>query len=329
MKVLITGGAGFIGGHLAQYLAKKNYKVLIVDNLARGLIDNFLQNILKNSNISFIRGDITDSDFINSLGNDFDFIYHLAAIIGVSHVLNRPYDVLALNFKMTENIINLGKNQKHLKRLIFSSTSEVYAGTLLYGDMPIPTPETTPITLTDLKQPRTSYMLSKLYGEAMCNLSGLPTTVVRFHNVYGPRMGMSHVIPELMKKIWLSGDGEIVKVFSANHSRTFCYIDDAIYMLYSLAESEKSNNQTVNIGNEGPEIKIGDLAKMIVKVVARRVTLTSGEVTPGSPSRRCPSIGVLQEMIEYNKAIDIGDGLELTYDWYLKNIFLGGEMSAK
>ena len=101
---------------------------------------------------------------------------------------------------MLRNIITFGKRQENLERLIFTSTSEVYAGTLKYFSLKIPTPENTPLALTELSENRTSYMLSKIYGEALCLHSGLPVTIVRPHNFYGPRMGLSHVIPELFKE---------------------------------------------------------------------------------------------------------------------------------
>src|SRR5260370_36313409 len=98
------------------------------------------------------------------------------------------------------NVIGFARSETELRRLVFPSTSEVYAGTLQYFGMPFPTPETTPLAITDLAQPRASYMLSKIYGEALCQHAGVPFTIVRPHNVYGRRMRMAHAVPERLNR---------------------------------------------------------------------------------------------------------------------------------
>src|SRR5262249_42666036 len=147
------------------------------------------------------------------------------------------------------NVIKVARRQTDLRRLIFPSTSEVYAGTLQYFGMPFPTPETTPLTVTDLAQPRTSYMLSKIYGEALCHHADVPFTIVRPHNVYGPRMGMAHVIPELLKRAYQAPTGGRLSVSSADHKRTFCYVDDAVEFIVRLAEAPTGLSGTFNIGS--------------------------------------------------------------------------------
>src|SRR5262249_20176530 len=171
--------------------------------------------------------DVRDAQKVQELPKDYDQIYHFAAIIGVQNVLKRPYFVLADNMLMLLNIIQLATKQSRLKRFIFASTSEVYAGTLQKFSLPIPTPETVSLALPDLDHPRTSYMLSKIYGEALIHQAQVPFTIVRPHNFYGPRMGLSHVIPELLKKAHFAKMGEPIEVFSIDHRRTFCFIRDA------------------------------------------------------------------------------------------------------
>lgn len=329
MKILITGGVGFVGGHLAESLLLLGHNVDLLDNFQRGVNDAFVRNQLLEKGARIIEVNLLDITSLSLIENDYDHIYHLAAIIGVDHVLNRPYEVLVSNTVMTDNALTIARRQKTLKRFIFSSTSEVYAGTLLNMDMPIPTPESTPIVLTDLKQPRTSYMLSKLYGEAMCNQSGIPTTIVRLHNVYGPRMGMSHVIPELLKKAWSAKDGDSLNVYSIDHMRTFCYVGDAVEMMVRLASAEAAVGETINIGNESPEIKIGDLADLIIKTVGRKIEIIADSTTPGSPSRRCPKTTLLEKITDFKGKVSLKDGIQKTYDWYLDNIFLGKGISAK
>lgn len=329
MKILITGGVGFIGGHLAKSLSSSGNEVHLLDNLKRGVKDKFIEDCISQGNVKLLHGDLNNAGSMDALDKDYDIIYHLAAIIGVSHVLERPYEVLTANIRMTENIIALAKKQKNLTRLLFSSTSEVYAGSLIYMDMPIPTPETMPIALTNLAEPRTSYMLSKLYGECMCNMSGLPVTNVRLHNVYGPRMGMSHVIPELLYKAWSSKDGASLDVFSVDHMRTFCYVSDAVQMMQSLVASADAAGKTVNIGNQSPEITIGELADVVVSTVGRELKLVPRPATPGSPSRRCPSTQLLHELTGIDGVVTLADGVRQTYAWYLENVFIDGGVSAK
>ena len=329
MKILITGGAGFIGGHLAKSLSSDGEEVHLLDNLKRGVRDKFIEDCIAGGSVSLVYGDLNDLDSMAALDTDYDVIYHLAAIIGVGHVLQRPYEVLTANVRMTENVISLAKRQKNLKRLLFSSTSEVYAGSLVYMDMPIPTPETMPIALTNLSEPRTSYMLSKLYGECMCNMSQLPVTNIRLHNVYGPRMGMSHVIPELLYKAWGLKDGASLDVYSVDHMRTFCYVSDAVRMMRGLIDSPEAEGRTVNIGNQSPEITIGELAQVVVSTVGRNLELVPKPATPGSPSRRCPSTELLNELTGISGLVDLRSGVQQTYNWYLENVFVNDGVTAK
>lgn len=329
MKVLITGGVGFVGGHLANSLGEEGHTVHLLDNFKRGVQDPFIEAAVANHSVKIINADLLDEASLQSLDDDYTHIYHLAAIIGVVHVLQRPYEVLTANVRMTENVISLARRQKALQRLLFSSTSEVYAGTLIHMDMPIPTPETTPIALTALESPRTSYMLSKLYGEAMCNMSGLPVTNVRLHNVYGPRMGMSHVIPELLFKAWKSKDGDSLDVFSVDHKRTFCYVSDAVRMIRALTESDSAVGQTVNIGNEAPEVTIGEVASAVVTAVGRQLTLVPQAATPGSPARRCPSTRLLDKLTGVQGVVGLDEGIALTYRWYRETVFEGQGTTAQ
>jgi nucleoside-diphosphate-sugar epimerase len=329
VKVLITGGVGFVGGHLAKNLGQDGHTVHLLDNFKRGVQDPFVEDLISQHDVKIINADLLDETSLASLDDDYTHIYHLAAIIGVVHVLQRPYEVLTANVRMTENVITLARRQKALQRLLFSSTSEVYAGTLIHMDMPIPTPETTPIALTALEQPRTSYMLSKLYGEAMCNMSGLPVTNVRLHNVYGPRMGMSHVIPELLFKAWKSQDGDKLDVFSVDHKRTFCYVSDAVRMIRSLTEAESAVGQTVNIGNESPEVTIGELAEVVVSTVGRKLDLVPQAATAGSPSRRCPSTRLLDKLTGVQGEVGLKEGVGKTYEWYRETVFEGHGKTAQ
>ncbi len=329
MKALITGGAGFIGYHLAKELLKHGYQIVLVDDFSRGVNDAPLEILQENSYVTLVSLDLSINENIMELGKDFDIIYHLAAIIGVQNVLAHPYDVLEKNVELLLHMIEFAKYQEHLHRFVFTSTSEVYAGTLQFYNMQIPTPETTPLTITPLEHPRTSYMLSKIYGEALLQQSGIPFTIIRPHNFYGPRMGMSHVIPELLKKAYFSEEKSKLEVFSVDHKRTFCYISDAVKIIRKLAENKKGENQVFNVGNEFPEVSIREVAETVLKITGKTIMIDAKPASPGSPTRRCPNMEKTYECIGTVEGINLYDGIQKTFDWYREYIFEGKEVSAK
>lgn len=329
MKALITGGAGFIGYHLAAELLSHGYEVVLVDNFSRGVNDFFLKDLEERDAVTLISADLMVKEDVSELGSDYDYIYHLAAIIGVQNVLDHPYEVLEKNTGMLVHMIELAKKQQHLLRFIFASTSEIYAGTLQSYGMKIPTPETTPLTVTPLEHPRTSYMLSKIYGEALLQQSGLGFTIIRPHNFYGPRMGMSHVIPELLKKAYTDTKKEGLEVFSPEHKRTFCYISDAAVMIRMLAESEAAKGQEFNIGNEKPEVTMAEVAELVLKVTGCSFEVKAGPNAPGSPERRCPDMKKTYACTGYEGKVSLEEGIQKTFEWYRKYIFDGQEVSAK
>ena len=328
-KILITGGAGFIGLHLVEKLSDRGCEIIIADNFSRAVKDNDLDQILSLDNVSSRTIDFLDENSVMKIEEDFTFIFHLAAIIGVTHVMKSPYSVLYDNIRMLGNVIDLANRQKKLKRLFFSSTSEVYAGTLKHFALEIPTSENTALSLTNLDHPRTSYMLSKIYGEAMCLQSKLPITIFRPHNLYGPRMGMSHVIPEQLNKSYHALDGDKVEVFSPGHTRSFCFIDDAIAMIMGMMESEACLNQTLNLGTQDNEITIKDLAELCYSIVGRKIKMILNDEDRGSPSRRAPEMSLTYDLTGIKSEVSLREGIERTYDWYKRNIFEGTTISAK
>lgn len=321
-KILITGGAGFIGLNLANKLASSGYDVVIADNFDRAVKDKFLEDSLSRNNISLMNVDLLDERSVLTMGKEYHAIFHLGAIIGVRHVLNKPFAVLYDNVQMLANIIKLSNLQGiGFNRLLFASTSEIYAGTLNYFDMKIPTPETTPLAVSDLTQPRTSYMLSKLYGEALCQHSNLPFTIFRPHNVYGPRMGMSHVIPEQLQKAHLAKERETIEVFSVGHTRSFCYIDDAVEMLFLMLKNKKCEGLTLNLGSESPEVSIMELVQACHKVLSKDLIIKPKEGPLGSPVRRAPDMKFTSKLLQYESRVSLSEGLIETYNWYKDNVF--------
>ncbi len=319
-KVLLTGGAGFIGANVAAALATDGLHVDIVDNLSRGVNDAALQNLPKDK-VAFHNIDMLAPECLKGFGDDYDYVVHLAAILGVQNVLDRPYQTLRDNVLVHETAIAFGKRQRNLKRLLFTSTSEVYAGSVLHLNPPFPTPETTPLALPALTEARTSYMLSKIYGEAMLVHSGLPYTIVRPHNVYGPRMGTAHVIPQLLEKAHRAVDGGSMEVFSPDHMRTFCFIDDGVEMMKRLLYSEAARGQTVNLGSEKPEYTMRQVAEIVVATVGKKLTLDEKPATAGSPVRRAPKMTRMNELVNYTAQISLEEGVKRCYEWYRTNVF--------
>jgi UDP-glucose 4-epimerase len=328
-KILVTGGAGFIGLHLAQALVARGERVDLLDNFGRGVRDAQLAQFLAQPGVRMLELNLLDADAVGRLDRDYDAIVHFAAIIGVVHVLQRPYEVLENNCRLLANAISLARAQKNLQRFVFASTSEVYAGTLSSFGMTIPTPEATPLTVSDLSHPRTSYMLSKIYGEAMCRQSQLPFTIVRPHNVYGPRMGMSHVVPELLKRAHEARDGDSLQVFSPAHRRTFCYIDDAVDLLVRILDTPACRDAVLNLGSTYAEVTIAELAQTVLAAVGRKLVLQNMPETPGSPARRAPDMTHARQLTGYQSRVGLESGVGRTYDWYRHNVFEGQGVTAR
>jgi UDP-glucose 4-epimerase len=315
-KVLIAGGAGFIGEQLASALVSHGSIVHLVDNLSRGHDDEALKALLGTGCARLNQVNLVDPAALDEFGDDYAFIVNLAAIVGVENVSQHPYETLRDNVLLQDSIIRLAKRQKALQRFLFASSSEVYAGSLIHLAMPVPTPEDFPLAITPLTEPRTSYMLSKIYGEAMLRHSALPFTIVRPHNIYGPRMGMSHVIPQLLAKAHRAAPRSAIDVYSADHTRSFCYIDDAIEMLLGVLQSSSARDEVLNLGSESPEVTIEELAEVIIATVGKPLSIVRKPATPGSPARRAPEMSRMKQVTGRVAKVPLAEGVRRTYEWY-------------
>jgi nucleoside-diphosphate-sugar epimerase len=315
-RVLVTGGAGFIGLHLASNLVARGMQVDLLDNFSRGALDADVQALAAKPGVRLMQEDLLAPGALRDLGDDYEYIFHLAAIIGVANVQSRPLAVLRDNQKMLFTVLDLAARQRALTRFVFASTSEVVVGTLEANRLLIPTPESTELVLPDLARPRTSYMLSKLYGEAICMHSGLPFTALRPHNVYGPRMGMAHVIPELLARASRAPEGGRLEVYSAEHTRTFCYVDDAVEILIRAATSPGAAGQVLNLGAQEPEVTMREVAVEVCRAVGRDLEIVPLPAAAGSPSRRCPDMTKTTRIIDYVARISLPDGIRRTLAWY-------------
>lgn len=319
--VLVTGGGGFIGTHLTSRLISMGYQVHIAENFQRGARDSFLEKILESGQARLLDVDLCAPGVASTIPTDYEHIYHLAAIVGVANVARAPYRVLNDNVAMLNTAIEIAHRQKRLSRFSFASTSEIYAGSLEAGELSFPTPEESKLVLPNLASPRTSYMLSKLYGEAMCKATGLPTTIFRPHNIYGPRMGMAHVIPELLHRAYTTPVGGRMEVFSVDHHRTFCYIDDAVELIHLATAAAAGADATLNIGVEEPEVSIGELAQVIIDCVGKQLEIVPMPATAGSPTRRAPETVKVRNLTGYTPHVGLKEGVRRTFDWYRENVF--------
>jgi UDP-glucose 4-epimerase/UDP-glucuronate decarboxylase len=319
-RILITGGAGFIGYHLACRLAEdRRDSLTILDNFSRGQRDEDLEALEHLPNVRIVMAELADAAAWRKLERGFDEAYHLAGLVGVRHVLERPHDVIRVNAFSTLYMLEwLAKGGA--EKVLFSSTSEAYAWTQLFHDLPIPTPEDCPLSLIDIADPRSSYAGSKIFGELAvthcCRASGKRFVVVRYHNVYGPRMGHDHVIPELFERA-LAGQDPLV-VYSPEHRRAFCYVSDAVEATILAMRTPAADAATINIGNDQEEITIGELAVRIVEHAGLRRRIAPKPAVNDPIVRRCPDLNRARGLLGYEPRVALDAGLDETLAWYVK-----------
>ena len=263
-RVLILGGAGFIGLNLAKYLSEeREYDITIADNLSRGQIDEYFSELLSNKNIKFIEGDFTSIKTFELLDSEYDQLYMLASVVGVDNTLDKPHEVIRINTLLIINVLEWLKRSR-IKKVLFTSTSENYAGTIEAFNYKVPTPEDVPLSIVDVAHPRYTYAVTKILGESgFLNYSRMldfDCTIVRYHNVFGPRMGFKHVIPHLVERFLIKKEDPFL-IYGSSQTRSFCYISDAIRGTVMAMESNNSNSNIYHIGTED-EITIETLVKV-------------------------------------------------------------------
>lgn len=320
MKALITGGAGFIGFSLSKYLAERDYDITICDNLFRGQMDEDFRNFIKRDNVRFIKVDLIKKEELDKLEKDYEYIYHLAAINGTKYFYDIPHEVLKTNVLSLINVLDWLTNTE-CKKIVWTSSSETYAGTIKTSKVPIPTPENVPLTIEDVFNPRFSYAGTKIIGELLCinyaRRYGFNLSIIRPHNIYGPRMGYEHVIPQFIERV-IKRENPF-KIYGVEQSRAFCFIEDFIRGIKSVGESPRTNGEIINIGNDKEEIKIINLARKIFDISNFHPELEILPPPKGSVDRRCPDITKAKELVGYKPQIDLNTGLQKTYNWYFKH----------
>ena len=309
MKVLVTGGTGFIGSYMSKYLDEKGYDVTICDNNFRRKIDDFI------SGIKIIQIDLTDRLQLEKLDTDYDCVYHFAAVNGTELFYNIPHIVLRTNALSNINILDWCVDN-NIKKVLSTSSSEVYCAN---KEIEIPTPENVEMTIDDIYNPRFSYSGSKIFGELLFvnynKMYDMNVKIVRPHNIYGPRGGFEHVIPQITKRI-VEKENPFT-IYGARQTRSFCYIKDAIRQMNCVMEYD-SDNMIYNVGSE-KEVLIKDLVHNMFNICKYQPeSIVNQDAPKGSVERRCPDMSLLKSQGFYQEYTNIEDGLEETCKWYME-----------
>lgn len=328
MKVLILGGAGFIGMNIVKKLSERSgYEITLADNLFRGKKDSYLESLLEKDNVNLIVGDFTDPTAFEQLEKNYDQVYMLASVVGVKYTEEIPDELVRINTALIFNTLEWLKNSD-CKKALFTSTSECYAGTIDTWGYEVPTPETVPLCVADIKNPRFTYAVTKMLGESgfyqYSKIHGFEATIVRYHNVYGPRMGFKHVIPQVTQR-FLDGEQDF-KIFGHDQTRAFNFITDAVDGTISAMDAQNTNGEIVHIGDMRAEITIEELVTYIGELVEYKGEYTHVPAPEGSVSRRCPDTSLATELFGYEPKVEWKQGVKDTVEWYLDYLKSGGNV---
>ena len=299
-RVLVTGGAGFIGSHLTEELVSMGYQVTVLDNLKFGNIENIKA---VTPNIQFVKGDIRNASVVYQLVEKTDIIFHLAANASVPYSVEHPTYDFETNAVGTFNILEAARQSKKIEKIIYASSAGVY-GEAKY----VPMDENHPL------QPISPYGASKLAGEklgfAYKNTYGLPFVAVRIFNVYGPRQPR-YVIYDFIKKL-KSNPKQLQVLGSGEQVRSFCYIEDAVKGLILIMEK---GVDVYNLSGENP-ISIRELAYLIAKQISPQAELVFGEKPwKGDINILIGDLSKLKD-IGFKPKVDLQTGLSLTIEWF-------------
>jgi UDP-glucose 4-epimerase len=315
VRVLITGGAGFIGSHLCDALVARGEDVTILDNLSTGSPKNIAH--LEGS-IKVCRGDIRDKELVEDLVKKNELILHMAAAVGVNNILKNPIDSISVNYHGSETVLNAAA--KHDRRILIASTSEVY------GKNPNqPLSETDDRVVGPPQTLRWSYSDAKALEEstayALFLTKKLKVTTIRLFNTVGPRQTGEYgmVIPRFIKSavsnepITIYGDG--------SQSRVFCHVSDAVKAIISLSQIDETIGEVFNIGGQG-EVSILNLAHQVIKLCNSNSKITfidykdAYAVGYEDMSRRVPNISKIGSLIGWKPEKNLHDIIEDIFESY-------------
>jgi len=307
-RVLVTGGAGFIGSHLVEKLIGLGALVCVVDTMLCG---NKIERLEGHKNLSIHPLDVTDIQAIEPLFEGQDMVFHLAAVVGVEETQDEPVNLLNVEVVGTSNVISLAAKYK-VKRFIFASSSEVY------GDSLKPMVEEGPFN------PKSTYALTKLIGEHFCQAYyqkfGLEYAALRYFNVYGPRQDDRFVLSRFVNRALAGRD--IIIYGDGNQTRDFTYIEDSIHMSLLAGIKDEGVNQVLNFGT-GKAVSVNTLADMVLSSLNLKGRVDTSYVN--YDRRRSVEIEVFNRVADSNKAeallgykplTDLESGLQKYIDWY-------------
>lgn len=297
-RILITGGAGFIGSSLADKLAEDPHNfVIVVDDLSTGNI----HKIPKKDNVHFIKCNVNDWRDMSGVmyAQAFDYVFHYAAVVGVQRTLDNPVKVLR-DLTGIRNILTFAKNSG-VKRVYFASSSEVYGESVHFPQHEETTPLNSRLPYAIVKN------ASEAYLKAFHDEYGLEYTTFRFFNTYGPKQSRDFVVSKFIARalknlpIEVYGDGQ--------QMRTFCYIDDNVEACTNAFKKNLFVNDVVNVGGDN-EIPILDLAKLIIKVTKSKSKIVHLPPLPeGDMTRRKPDLGRMKKLLA-RKPVTLEEGLK-------------------
>lgn len=314
MKVLITGGAGFVGSHLTDAFLERGDEVFVLD---AGSTRKIRHNLDK-PRFHLIQGSILDEGMMDTLILKCDLVYHLAAVVGVEHYVADPYAVLNVNVNGTQLVLRLA--YKYGKKVVFSSTSEVY------GRNPkVPWREDDDRVLGSTRIDRWCYSTSKAVGEHFCFAyakMGLPVVVLRYFNVYGPRLDkidVGRVITIFMGQV-LRGD-PVTVIGDGSQTRCFTYVSDAVRATMAAGLVEEAVGEIINVGTEA-ETPIRELAELMIelsgspsKIVCVPQEQVYGKSYEDIP-RRVPDTTRMKTILRVEPKVSLRDGLRDTINWF-------------
>ncbi len=309
MKVLVTGADGFIGSHLTELLLEKGYKVRALAQYNSFNHWGWLEDFTSKQNLEVVSGDIRDPHFCKGIVKDVDIIFHLAALIAIPYSYVAPDSYVDTNIKGTLNICQAAKENGNI-RVLHTSTSEVY-GTAQY----VPIDEKHP------KQPQSPYSASKIGADAMAmsfyNSFGLPVTIVRPFNTYGPRQSARAIIPTIISQI-ASGMKQI-ELGDLTPTRDLNFVLDTCNGIVAIADTNATIGHEINIASNS-EISMGDMLKLVISFMGKEVeVITDNKRIRPEKSEVFRLFGenkLIKELTGWKPHFSIEEGLKITIDWF-------------
>lgn len=306
---LVTGAAGLVGHALTRAYLESGASVVAVDDGRKGGIDDLAAlGAQHEGRLEVVRADIARAP-LPDLGS-FDVVAHFAAVIGVAHVAAHPWQTISENLRGTLSLLEAAARSR-ARAFLFASSSEAYAYGIEKGWLPLPTPEDVPLGILDPALPRWSYAASKLAGEsavfAAAGEYGFAPVVARFHNVYGPRMPATHVIPELLLRCLRREDP--IAVLGPEQTRSFLYVDDAARALELVTQAGLASGGGVwNVGSD-EEVRVADVAALCLAASAHSARIEPRSAPAGSVARRVPDIARLRAL-GFSPRVKLPDGID-------------------